>query len=103
MHFQLDCTPLEALRIDWSTVPGSATEPSQPGGDDLPNMSNEAQEYFQEIYDSLKKDTDKPNKGDSNPPGPKLFTYLAELWRYSVKETGKDNAEGIVGSYLKDK
>ena len=69
----------------------------------MAHMNQEAQEYFQEIYDSLKKDTDKPNKGDANPPGPKLFTYLAELWRYSVNKTGKSNAEGIVNDFLKDK
>ena len=48
MHFQADQPP-DRVAVDWSTVAGSV--PDQ-GGDDLANLSNEAQEYFQEIYDS---------------------------------------------------
>jgi hypothetical protein len=98
MHWQLDCTPSEALRIDWSTVPGGYEE-----GDDLANMSNDAQEYFQAIYESLKTDVEKPNQGDKNPPGPKLFSYLASQWRWSVKKVGNPNPEQIVARFMKDK
>ena len=102
MHFQLDVTPQEATTINWATVPGGGSTTPPKEDDDLAYMSKEAQEYWQETYESLKKDPAKPNSGDKNPPGPKLFSYWASVWRYSVKKTGKTGPSDIVGQYLKD-
>jgi hypothetical protein len=96
MHWQVDQPP-SGVTVDWSTVAGET------GGDDLAHLSDAAQKYFQDIYESLKADPDKPNQGDSNPPGPKLFSYWASLWRHSVDKTGVSNPEGIATKFLKDK
>jgi D-alanyl-D-alanine carboxypeptidase len=101
MHFQLDVGPSEADNIKWNTVAGW-DDGGWEEGDDLPNMSNEAQEYFQAIYESLKKDPDKPNKGDSNPPGATLFSKWASVWRHSVDKTGSSDEAAIVSKFLKD-
>lgn len=87
MHFQLDVPPDEAVQIEWSTVPGGD------GGDDLANLSPEAQQYWEDVYRSLKADPEKPNSGDKNPPGAKLFSYLASFHRWAVKKTGKEGTE----------
>lgn len=71
-------------------------------GDELAHLSDDAQKYFQEIYESLKTDPDKPNKGDSNPPGAKLFSFLASFHRWAVKKTGKEATEydAIVARFM---
>lgn len=97
MHFQLDVPPSEVDNINWSTVPGHEEE-----GGELPELSTEAQRYWEDVYRSLKSDPAKPNDGDKNPPGAKLFSYWASVWRYSVKKTGLSGPSDIVGRYLKD-
>ena len=103
MHFQLDCTPSEATTINWATVPGGGSTTPPKEDDDLAYMNQEAQEYFQEMYNSLKKDPDKPS-GEKNPPGPKLFSYLASFHRWAVKKSATEGTDydTIVAKFLKD-
>ena len=63
-------------------------------------MTREAQEYWQSTYESLKSDPDKPNKGDTNPPGTTLFSRLAGIYRHAVKKTGTNDEEAIVNKFL---
>ena len=69
---------------------------------DMAHMTREAQEYWQATYESLKKDPDKPNSSDKNPPGTTLFSRLASFHRWAVKKTGDDSYDPIVGKFLKD-
>lgn len=95
MHWQMDCSPAEATTIDWTTVPGATPEPEP--GEELEYMDRDAQEYFQAIYDSLKASPsnggpDKPS-GETNPPGARLFSYLASFHRWATKKTDKPGTE----------
>jgi D-alanyl-D-alanine carboxypeptidase len=106
MHFQLDVPPSEANKINWGTVPGGG---GGDGGDDLAELSTEAQRYFQEIYEALEASPSNggPQKpsGESNPPGSRIFVYLTNFHRWATKKTGKEGTEydQIVARFMQDK